>query len=114
MFLKSGLVLAGALSLALPMTGLGSVIAAYNFGASSTSFTFAATTLAANVTASGINSTSDFGTNTSLVMDSGVGGTSAWYTNNPGGNYLSVANTGSTTDNGYWIETIVTAHNRAL
>jgi MYXO-CTERM domain-containing protein len=109
MWLKSGLVLAGALSLAMPMKGLAVPIVAYNFGPNSTSFTYAATTVAANVTASGINSTGDFGANDVFSADNGVGGTSGWYTNNPGGNYLSVESSGSTTDNGYWIETIVTA-----
>src|SRR5580704_9730401 len=97
-------VLAGAVALTLANRCGAQVIAAYNFGASSTSFTYAATTLAANVSASGINSTGDFGANTTLTPASGVGGTSAWYTNNPGGNYLSVSSTGSTTDNGYWVE----------
>ena len=106
---KFALLLGGTLALAIPMTSRAGVIAAYNFGPNGTSFTFAATTLAANVTASGINSTNDFGANVTLSQDNGVGGTSGWYTDNAGGNYLSVQTNGSTTDNGFWVETIVTA-----
>jgi len=105
----SGLVLAGVLALAMPTKGRGSVIVAYNFGPNGSSFTFAATSIAANVTASGLNSTGDFGSTTTETQDNGVGGESGWYTNNSGGNYLSVANTSATSDNGYWVETIVTA-----
>jgi len=107
---RSRLALAGAAALAVPAITKGQIIAAYNFGPNNTSFTYAATTLNSNVTASGINSTSDFGSNDTLTPDSGVGGTSGWYTNNPGGNYLSVESSGSTTDNGFWIEMIVTAN----
>lgn len=102
--------IAGAFVSAVPMTAPASIIAAYNFGPNGTSFTYAATTLAANVTASGINSPD--GALDVLTQDDGVGGSSAWYTNNsgpPAGNYLSVESTGSTTDNGYWVETVVTA-----
>jgi hypothetical protein len=108
MQLKHALALSGILGLAIPLQSFGSIIAAYNFGPNGTSFTYAATTLAPNVTASGINSTGDFGTNVVFTQDNGVGGTSGWYTNNAGGNYLSVESSGSTTDNGYWVETIVT------
>lgn len=106
---KLGLIVAGALASAIPMIARGSVIAAYNFGPNGSSFTYAATTLAPDVTASGINSTGDFGTNTLFTQDNGVGGESGWYTNNSGGNYLSVESSGSTTDNGYWVEMIITA-----
>jgi hypothetical protein len=109
MRLKLFLAIASIVGLGLPLSSRGSIIVAYNFGPNGTSFTFAATTKDPNVTASGINSTSDFGTNTVFTQDSGVGGTSGWYTNNAGGNYLSVGSSGSTTDNGYWVETIVTA-----
>jgi hypothetical protein len=108
MQLKYALALSGILGLAIPLQSFGSIIAAYNFGPNGTSFTYAATTLAPNVSASGINSTGDFGTNVVFTQDNGVGGTSGWYTNNSGGNYLSVESSGSTTDNGYWVETIVT------
>jgi hypothetical protein len=107
--LKTKLALANAVALAIAAGAKGQVIAAYNFGPNGAGFTYAATTLAANVTASGINSTNDFGANDIFAQNNGVGGTSGFYTNNPGGNYLSVANAGSTTDNGYWVETIVTA-----
>ena len=109
MRMKIGLAIAALLALATPTKSPAAIIAAYNFGPNGTSFTYAATTLAPNVTASGINSTGDFGANNTFTMDNGVGGTSAWYTNNSGGNYLSVESNGSTTDNGYWVETIVTA-----
>jgi hypothetical protein len=104
----SGLMLAGVLALAMPTKSRGAVIVAYNFGPTGTSFTYAATTIAANVTASGINSAGDEGTTTTNTQDNGVGGGSGWYSNNSGGNYLSVANTSATSDNGYWVETIVT------
>jgi hypothetical protein len=103
------LLLSGMLGLAIPLKSSAAIIDAYNFGPNGTSFTYAATTLATNVTASGINSTSDFGANDSFSQNNGVGGTSGWYTNNSGGNYLSVSSTGTTSDNGYWVETIVTA-----
>ncbi len=103
----SGLVLAGML--ALPTISRGSVIVAYNFGPNGSSFTYAATTIAADVTASGINSANDFGSTTSETQDNGVGGENSWYSTNSGGNYLSVANSSATSDNGYWVETIVTA-----
>jgi len=106
---KFSLVLGGALVWAIPLITRGSVIAAYNFGPNGSSFTYAATTLAANASASGINSTGDFGTNTIFTQDDGVGGGSGWYTNNSGGNYLSVESSGSSTDNGYWVEMIITA-----
>jgi hypothetical protein len=105
----SGLALAGMLALATPMIGRGAVIVAYNFGPNGSSFTYAATTIAANVTASGINSANDFGSTTTETQDNGVGGGSGWYTTNSGGNYLSVSNTSATSDSGYWVETIVTA-----
>jgi len=108
MRVKYGLALAGLVGLVLPLKSFGSVIAAYNFGPNGTSFTYAATTLAANVSASGINSAGDFGTNDVFTQDNGVGGTSGWYTNNSGGNYLSVESNGSTTDNGYWVEMVIT------
>jgi len=109
MRIRSRLALAGAAALAVPAITKGQIIAAYNFGPNNTSFTYAATTLNPDVTASGINSTSDFGSNDTFTQDAGVGGTSGWYTNNPGGNYLSVESSGSTTDNGFWVEMIVTA-----
>ena len=106
----SGLALAGMFALAMPAISRGSVIVAYNFGPKGTSFTYAATTIAADVTASGINSSGDEGANSVNTPDDGVGNTSGWYSNNPGpGNYLSVESSGSTSDNGYWVETIVTA-----
>ena len=108
MRMKIGLTIAALLALAAPMKSPAAIIAAYNFGPNGTSFTYAATTLAPNVTASGINSSGDFGTNDTFTMDSGVGGTSGWYTNNSGGNYLSVESSGSTTDNGFWVEMIIT------
>jgi hypothetical protein len=106
-----GLSLAGMLALALPTISRGSVIVAYNFGPNGTSFTYAATTIAANVTASGINSAGDEGSTTTNTQDNGVGGENSWYSTNSGGNYLSVANSSATSDNGYWVETIVTAAN---
>ncbi len=107
---KAGFILAGSMvGLAIPVKGLGSPIVVYNFGPNSTHFTYAATTLAANATASGINSTSDFGVDDQFSTDAGVGDTSGWYSNNPGGNYLSVNSNASLSDNGFWIETIVTA-----
>jgi hypothetical protein len=106
-----GLSLAGMLALALPTISRGAVIVAYNFGPNGTSFTYAATTIAANVTASGINSAGDEGTTTTNTQDNGVGGENSWYSTNSGGNYLSVANSSATSDNGYWVETIVTAAN---
>jgi len=109
MRMKIGLTIAALLALATPIKSPAAIIAAYNFGPNGTSFTYAATTLAPNVTASGINSTGDFGTNDTFTQDNGVGGTSGWYTNNSGGNYLSVESSGSTTDNGYWVEMIITA-----
>jgi len=109
MGLKAGLALAGAVALAVPAISKGQ-IAVYNFGPNGTSFTYAATTLDSNVTASGINSTNDFGVNDTFTPNNGVGGESSFYTNNPGGNYLSVSQTGSTTDNGFWIEMIITAN----
>jgi hypothetical protein len=106
--MKWVLALSGLAGLVLPMKSFGSVIAAYNFGPNGSSFTYAATTLAANVSASGINSAGDFGANDTFSQDNGVGGTSGWYTNNSGGNYLSVSSTGSSTDNGYWVEMVIT------
>jgi hypothetical protein len=105
----SGLLLAGMSALAMPMVARGAVIAAYNFGPNGASFTYAATTIAANVTASGLNSANDFGNTTTETQDNGVGGGSGWYATNSGGNYLSVLNTSASSDNGYWVETIVTA-----
>src|ERR1700742_3432766 len=102
MRVKHRLLVAGVLGLAWPLKSPGSIIAAYNFGPHGSSFTFAATTKYPKVTASGINSTSDFGANDTFTQDNGVGGASAWYTNNSGGNYLSVESSGSTSDNGYW------------
>src|SRR3984957_299244 len=100
---KSAWIIASVIVSAASISANGSVIAAYNFGPNSTSFTYAATTLAANVTASGLNSV--VGTNTTLAPDDGLGGN--WYSNNGGGgNYLTVSTTGSTTDNGFWIATI--------
>jgi hypothetical protein len=104
---KLGWIIASAFVSATSMLAHGSVIAAYNFGPNSTSFTYAATTLAANVTASGINSPN--GIDDQFTQDDGVGGTSAWYSNNPGGNYLSLNSNASLSDNGFWVETIVTA-----
>ena len=109
MLWKPGIALAGMLGLALPAIGQGSVIAAYNFGPNGSGFTYAATTIAADVSASGLNSTNDFGATTTETQDNGVGGESGWYTNNSGGNYLSIANTSASSDSGYWVETIVTA-----
>jgi hypothetical protein len=109
MRVKCALAIASLVGLGLPLITRGSVIAAYNFGPNGSSFTYAATTLATNVSASGINSTGDFGTNTLFTQDDGVGGGSGWYTNNSGGNYLSVESSGSSTDNGYWVEMIITA-----
>src|SRR5580698_6160870 len=107
---KVGVTLAGGmLVLALPLKGRGDVVVAYNFGPNGASYTNAATTLASNVTASGIQSTNDFGIDDQFATDDGVGGTSAWYANNPGGNYLSVSSNASSFDTGFWIETIVTA-----
>jgi PEP-CTERM motif len=105
--LKSGLALAAIL--AMPMIGRASVIVAYQFGPNGTSFTYGATTIAPNVTASGLNSAGDFGTTTTETQDDGVGGASGWYTTNSGGNYLSVSNSSANSDTGYWLETIVTA-----
>jgi hypothetical protein len=100
-------IIASVVASAISMTAHGSVIVAYNFGPNSTSFTYAATTLAANVTASGINSPN--GIDDQFTPDDGVGGATAWYSNNPGGNYLSVNSNASQSDNGFWVETIVTA-----
>lgn len=106
--LGSGLALAALSGLALPMKTSASIIAAYNFGPTSTSFTYAATTLAANVTASGINSTNDFGSADVFSTDAGI--QPGWYTNNPGGgpNMLSVESSQSASDDNFWIELIVT------
>ena len=111
MRVRFALLLLGMLGLAIPLKSSAAIIDAYNFGPNGTSFTYAATTEDPNVTVSGINSTGDFGTSDTqpFTMDSGVGGTSAWYTNNAGGNYLTVSSTASTSDNNFWIETIVTA-----
>ena len=109
MRVKLMLVVSGISGAALGLQSSGAIIAAYNFGPDATHFTFAATTKDPNVTVSGINSASDFGANDSFTQDNGVGGTSGWYTNNSAGNYLSVGSTGTTSDNGYWVETIVTA-----
>jgi hypothetical protein len=109
MRVKLALALASIVGLGLPLSSKGAVIAAYNFGPNGTGFTYAATTLTANVTASGINSAGDFGSNDTFTPDDGVGGSSGWYTNNSGGNYLSLSNAGSSTDNGYWVEMIITA-----
>ncbi len=109
MRVRIALLLFGISGVAVSLKSSAAIIDAYNFGPNGTSFTYAATTLAANVTASGINSTNDFGANDTFTPNDGVGGTSGWYTNNSGGNYLSVSSTGTTSDNGYWIETIVTA-----
>lgn len=110
--LKSGLALAALLGLAWPMKASAAVIAAYNFGSTSTSFTYAATTLAANVTASGINSAGDFGSADTFTMDDGALTTVSpvYYTNDPGGgpNMLSVESSQSATDDNFWIEMIVT------
>jgi hypothetical protein len=103
----AALPLAGMAAIATPSTASGSVIAAYNFGATSTSFTYAATTLAANVTASGINSTA--GSADVFSTDAGI--QPGWYTTNPGGgpNMLSVENnTQTATDDNFWIEITVT------
>ena len=107
MHCKSAWIMAGVFVSAMSTMACGSVIAAYNFGPNGTSFTYAATTLAANVTASGINSPN--GVDDQFTPDDGVGGASAWYSNNPGGNYLSVNSNASLSDNGFWVETIVTA-----
>ncbi|HUB25809.1 MAG TPA: PEP-CTERM sorting domain-containing protein [Tepidisphaeraceae bacterium] len=105
-----GVVLAGGMVvLAVPPKGRGGVVAAYNFGPNGSSYTNAATTLAPDVTASGIMSTNDFGIDDQFAADDGVGGSSAWYANNPGGNYLSVSSNASQFDTGFWVETIVTA-----
>ena len=107
---KAGFILAGSmLGLAMPVKGLGAPIVEYNFGPNGAGFTYAATTIAPNVTASGINSTNDFGVDDQFSTDAGVGDTSGWYSNNPGGNYLSVSSNASASDDGFWIETIVTA-----
>jgi endo-1,4-beta-xylanase len=47
-----GSLLAGTLILAMPLIGRGSIIVAYNFGSSGAHFTYAATTIATDVTAS--------------------------------------------------------------
>ncbi len=111
MRVKYGLLALSLLGLAVPLKSSGAIITAYNFGPNGSSFTYAATTKDPNVTVSGINSAGDFGTSDTqpFTMDSGVGGTSGWYTNNAGGNYLTVSSTASTSDNNFWIETIVTA-----
>ncbi len=110
MRVKLALSVASIVGLGLPLSGKASIIAAYNFGPNGTSFTYAATTLAANVTASGVNSTGDFGANTVFAPDDGKGGAAGWYSNNSSGpgNYLSISDSG-TTDSGFFIETIVTA-----
>jgi len=107
---KLALAVASIVGLGLPLSGQASIIAAYNLGPNGTSFTYAATTLAADVTASGINSTNDFGANTVFAPDDGKGGTAGWYSNNSSGpgNYLSISDSG-TTDSGFFVETIVTA-----
>jgi hypothetical protein len=87
----------------------GQVIASYNFGANAAGFTTSATTVAANATALDLEATNNFGSLDAFTTDEGVGGTSGWYTNNSGGNYLSVSSTGSSTDNGYWVQVNVTA-----
>ena len=73
----------GLLALAMPTKSRAAVIVAYNFGPTGTSFTYAATTIAANVTASGINSAGDEGNTTTNTQDNGVGGGSGWYSNIP-------------------------------
>jgi autotransporter-associated beta strand protein len=96
--------------LAIPVKGMGGTpIVAYNFGPSATEFTYAATTIATGVTASGIDSTSDFGDADTFTENDGQ--TSAYYANDPGGgvNMLSVNSNQSSTDDNFWIETIVTA-----
>ncbi len=108
---KAGFILAGSMAgLAMPVKGLGAAIVAYNFGSSATEFTYAATTIAPNVTASGINSTNDFGDADTLTVDAGQA--SAYYANDPGGgvNILSVESSQSATDDNFWVETIVTAN----
>jgi hypothetical protein len=104
----AALPLAGLAAFAVPSTASGSIIAAYNFGATSTTFTGAATTLAANVTASGIETAGDFGSAVTFSTDAGQ--TANYYTTDPGGgpNMLSVESSQSTTDDNFWIEIIVT------
>ncbi len=108
MRLKTKIAIANAATLAMAAVSRGQVIASYNFGSGGT-FTADATTLAANVTAGGLEDSGNFGTNDTFSPDTGVGGESGWYSNNPSGNYLSVANAGSSTDNGYWVQVDVTA-----
>lgn len=102
---KTMVAMAGAAALALPAIASATTIVAYNFGPSSSQFTYAETTINPDVTASGVNA----GATTTESQDNGVGGTTGWYSNNPGGNYLSVANSSATTDNGYWVDFSVTA-----
>ncbi len=103
MRVKLALALVSIVGLGMPLCTRGSVIAAYNFGPSSTSFTYAATTLAANVTASGLNSA--IGANTTESTNDGV----SFYASQPGPNVMSVSQSGSSTDNGYWVQMIITA-----
>ncbi|HEX4056437.1 MAG TPA: hypothetical protein VHX86_19420, partial [Tepidisphaeraceae bacterium] len=108
---KAGFIWAGSMvGLAMPVKGLGAAIVEYNFGNSATAFTYAATTIAPNVTASGIDSTNDFGDADTFTVDAGQ--TSAYYANDPGGgvNILSVESSQSATDDNFWVETIVTAN----
>jgi hypothetical protein len=108
MRLKFIAAIAGLGALALPVKSFASVIAAYNFGPTSTSFTYAATTLATGVTASGINSAGDYGSSDVFSQDAGQANT--YYTTNPGGgaNLLSVESS-TANDNNWWVEMIVTA-----
>jgi autotransporter-associated beta strand protein len=109
---KGKLVLAGSMvGLAIPVKSMGGTpIVAYNFGPTATGFTYAATTVATGVTASGIDSTNDFGDADTFTQDDGQA--SAYYANDPGGgvNILSVESSQSSTDDNFWIETIVTAN----
>ena len=69
---KAGFIWAGSMvGLAMPVKGLGAAIVEYNFGNSATAFTYAATTIAPNVTASGIDSTNDFGDADTFTVDAG-------------------------------------------
>jgi hypothetical protein len=100
---KSGLPIAGMLTMGIPMTASASIIAQYNMGNTSGTVSLAATTLDPNATATSLTP----GSTTVVSNDPGV----SFYTSQPGPNMISVAEASSTaSDTGYSESFTVTAN----
>lgn len=116
----SSLPIAALAYLATPTAASGAIIVQYAFAGTTSTYS-SPTTIDPNVTAPALNSDQGvrltnggttavtYGTGLSIAPDASVGGTTGWYTNNPGGNYLTVT-LNSNSDSEQFIQFTVTAN----